>query len=71
MNPDFYSKISIVNHERSVIPSSVKFSVHKHENFPPQLRRRKRWVKNWKKRQWPEKKYCPLEINENCYLDPA
>ena len=71
MNPDFYSKMSIVNHERGVIPSSVKCSVHKHENFPPQLRRRKRCVKNWKKRQWPEKKYCPLEINENCYLDPA
>ena len=48
MNPDFYSKMSIVNHERGVIPSSVKFSVQKHENFPPQLRRRKRWVKNWK-----------------------
>lgn len=42
MNPDFYSKMSIVNHERGVIPSSVKFSVHRHENFPPQLRRRKR-----------------------------
>lgn len=42
MNPDFYSKMSIVNHERGVIPSSVKFSIHKHENFPPQLRRRKR-----------------------------
>lgn len=42
MNPNFHSKMSIVNHERGVIPSSVKFSVHKHENFPPQLRRRKR-----------------------------
>lgn len=40
MNPDFYSKMSIVNHERVVIPSSVKFSIHKPENFPPQLRRR-------------------------------
>ena len=33
MNPDFYSKMSIVNHERGVIPSSVKFSVHNMKTF--------------------------------------